>query len=219
MRFILLGPPGAGKGTQGKMLAQAYSVPHIATGAMIRTEIEQRTEFGRTVSAAISQGNFAPDAAVIRFVCARLSEPDTQRGYILDGFPRDLAQAEAFDGLRNQPLDAVIELQVEEADLIERLAGRLVCSQCGENYHVAHKPPRQAGICDLDGKALIRRADDEPGAIHHRMEVYQTATRPVLDYYSRRGLLITVDASGDALLAQKSMLAALKTLELRTSGV
>jgi len=219
VRIILLGPPGAGKGTQGKMMAQAYSVPHIATGSMIRAEIEQGTEFGRTVSAAITQGNFAPDAAVIRFVCARLAQPDAQRGYILDGFPRDLAQAESFDALRDQPLDTVVELQVAEDELIERLSGRLVCARCGENYHIAHKPPRQTGICDLDEEPLIRRSDDEPGAVHHRMEVYQTATRPLLDYYSRQGLLITVDASGDALLVQKSMLAALKTLELRTSGV
>lgn len=212
MRIILLGPPGAGKGTQGKMLALAYGVPHVATGSMIRAEIEQGTAFGRAVSAAIAEGNFAPDSAVIQFVCARLAEPDAQNGYILDGFPRDVAQAEAFDALRpgSQTLDAVVELCVEEAVLIERLSGRLVCSKCGENYHVQHRPPLQEGICDIDGAALVRRADDESAAVHHRMAVYETATRPLLAYYGGQGLLVQVDADGDPLLIQKTLLAALE---------
>ncbi len=217
MRIVLLGPPGAGKGTQGKMLALAYSVPHVATGSMIRAAIEQGTEFGQAVSAAIAEGNFAPDKAVIEFVCARLAERDAQRGYILDGFPRDVAQAEAFDALwaGRQGLDAVVELYVEEAVLIERLSGRLVCSQCGENYHVQHHPPRSPGSCDIDGAALARRADDEPAAVHHRMGVYKTATRPLLAYYGAQGLLIQVNADDEPLLIQKSLLAA---VEARKSG-
>ena len=189
----MLGPPGAGKGTQGQALAEQYGVPHISTGSLVRDHIARRTEFGRKVEAAIAAGNFVPDADILYWVNLRLIEPDAQAGYILDGFPRDVPQAEAF----HPPLDAVIDLELAEKALINRLLGRLVCPVCGTVYNVKHQPPVTPGRCDKEGAALIRRPDDEPGAVRHRLQVYQDQTAPLQDYYAKRGLLRRVKAEGD----------------------
>lgn len=201
MRLLLLGAPGSGKGTQGARLAQAYGVPHLASGDLIRDHIARGTEFGRQVEAAIRQGNFAPDADILYWMCRRLEQPDARRGYILDGFPRDLAQARAFDAETchgGRTFDAVVELKISEAALIQRLAGRLVCPRCDRVYHERLCPPRHSGVCDVDGAELVRRPDDAPEAIRRRMQIYETTTLPLHGYYESQGLLQVVDASGEA---------------------
>lgn len=172
MRLVLLGPPGAGKGTQGQALSTLYGAPHIATGDIVRDHIARQTEFGRKIKAAIAAGNFASDSDILYWVGVRLAAPDAQSGYILDGFPRDLAQAEAFTAA----IDAVIDLEIAEEALIERVSKRLV----------------------LDDKtgAMVRRPDDEPDAVRHRLEVYKARTAPLKAYYETRGLLRRVDALG-----------------------
>lgn len=194
MRLVLLGPPGAGKGTQGQVLAQVYSVPHIATGDIVRDHIARHTEFGRKVEAAIAAGNFASDADILHWVSVRLAEADTQAGYILDGFPRDVAQAEAFD----QTVNAVIDLEIAEDALIERLSGRLICPVCDTVYNVQHHPPKRLGFCDNEGATLVRRPDDEPTSVRRRLQVYRNLTAPLQAYYGRLGLLRRIDALGDA---------------------
>ena len=173
MRLVLLGPPGAGKGTQGAALAQIYGVPHVSTGDIVRDHVARQTEFGRKVEAAIAAGNFASDSDILYWVGVRLAEPDARNGYILDGFPRDVAQAEAF----TQTVDAVIDLEIAEDALVERLSKRLIRD-------------------DRTGE-LVRRPDDEPNAVRHRLEVYQDRTAPLQAYYERRGLLKRVDALGE----------------------
>ncbi len=192
MRLVLLGPPGAGKGTQGQSLSQIYHVPHVATGDIVRDHIARQTEFGRKVEAAIAAGNFVPDTDIIYWVGRRLAEPDAQAGYILDGFPRDVAQAEAFQ----QMLDSVVDLEIAEAALVDRLSGRLVCPVCGTVYNVQHYPPKLVGRCDKESAALVRRPDDEPEAVRHRLQVYKDLTAPLQAYYDRRGLLRRVNADG-----------------------
>ena len=192
MRLVLLGPPGAGKGTQGQALAAHYGIPHVATGDIVRDHIARGTPFGRKVEAAIAAGNFVSDADILYWVGQRLSLSDAQGGYVLDGFPRDVAQAEAFEAAP----DAVVALDIAEDKLIARLSGRLVCPICDTVYQVDLRPPRRAGVCDNEGAALVRRPDDEPGAVRHRLEVYHALTEPLEAYYDQRGLLRRVDASG-----------------------
>jgi adenylate kinase len=192
VRIVLLGPPGAGKGMQGQVLAKIYGVPHIATGNIIRDHIARHTEFGRKVEAAIAAGNFVSDQDIYYWVGKRLDEPDAQAGYILDGFPRDVAQAETFQ----QAIDAVVDLEIAEDALVERLAGRLVCPVCGTVYNKQHHPPKRPSVCDNEGAVLVRRPDDAPDAVRHRLQVYKDRTAPLQAYYARRGLLRRVDAMG-----------------------
>ena len=173
MRLVLLGPPGAGKGTQGQALAKLLHVRHVSTGDMVRDHVARHTDFGRRVEAAIAAGNFASDQDILYWVGVRLAEPDAQNGYILDGFPRDVAQAEAF----TQSVDAVLDLEIAEDALVERLSKRLIRD-------------------DKTGQ-MVRRPDDEPDAVRHRLEVYQERTAPLQAYYAQRGLLRRVDALGD----------------------
>ncbi len=205
MHLVLLGPPGAGKGTQGQALAQIYGVPHIATGDIVRDHITRHTEFGRKVEAAIAAGNFASDEDILYWVKRRLAEPDAQAGYILDGFPRDVAQAEAFD----QAVDAVVDLEIAESALIERLSGRLICPVCDTVYNEQQHPPKQPGICDNEGAALVRRPDDEPASVRRRLQVYRDLTAPLQAYYARFGLLRRIDALGTAEAVTKRIQAAL----------
>ena len=173
MRLVLLGPPGAGKGTQGQALATLLSVPHVSTGDIVRDHVARQTEFGRKVEAAIAAGNFASDADILYWVGVRLAEPDAGDGYILDGFPRDVAQAQAF----TQTLNAVIDLEIAEEALVARLSKRL--------------------IRDDKTGAMVRRPDDEPDAVRHRLEVYKERTAPLQAYYEQRSLLKRVDALGE----------------------
>ncbi|MBV9850547.1 MAG: adenylate kinase [Armatimonadetes bacterium] len=222
MRLVLLGPPGAGKGTQGQRLAAHYGVPHVATGDIVRDHIARRTEFGRKVEAAIAAGNFAPDADIIYWVRRRLAEPDARHGYILDGFPRDLAQAGLWDAQtrdEHAPLDAVVELVIAADELIARLSGRLICPVCDTSYHVTQRPPRTPGRCDNDGAVLVRRPDDEPEAVRRRLRIYEDVTRPLHDYYRAQGLLYPVEAGGEADSVTERIVFCLQDLKSAAVGV
>ena len=208
MHLVLLGPPGAGKGTQGQALAEIYQVPHVATGDIIRDQIARHTEFGRKVEAAIAAGNFASDQDINYRVSRRLEDPDAQAGYILDGFPRDVAQAEAF----GQTVDAVMDLKIAQDALIARLSGRMVCPACGTVYNEQHHPPKRAGICGKDGAKLVRRPDDAPDAVRHRLQVYHDLTAPLQAYYAQRGLLRRIDAVGSPEAVTERIQAALAKL-------
>ncbi|WP_165864326.1 adenylate kinase family protein [Capsulimonas corticalis] len=196
---MLLGPPGSGKGTQGQKLADQLRVPRIATGDIIRDHIARRTTFGLKIEERIAAGDFAPDEDIIHYVSLRLAEPDAAAGYVLDGFPRNLNQARLFDatGSEETPaIDVVISLEIDEASLIERTAGRLICPKCGTVYQTHLQPPKRAGRCDRDEEMLVRRPEDDPGTMPHRLDVYHMSTLPLTQYYAQQGKLRPVDASG-----------------------
>ena len=190
MRLLLLGPPGAGKGTQGQALSRRFSVPHVAAGDIIRDHIARGTPFGRGVEAQIAQGNFASDADILYWVSRRLEEPDALSGYVLDGFPRAVSQAVAFEGV----LDAVLWLNIDEAERQARLTGRLICPQCGAIYHMASLPPATRWVCDRDGTALIRRPEDDQD--EQRQRIYSEVTAPLESFYAAHNLVLSIDASG-----------------------
>jgi adenylate kinase len=199
MRVVLLGPPGAGKGTQAGRLAARWSVPQVSTGDMLREAVAKGTPLGLEARRYMEAGELVPDAVIIGLVRERLTQPDGRKGFILDGFPRTVAQAEALDRLldaEGAPLDRVVLFQLPDEDLAARLTGRRVCGNCGRNYHVAFSPPQVAGRCDACGGALAQRADDEEATVRRRLAVYARDTRPLIDYYRGRGLLTTISAAG-----------------------
>lgn len=210
MRLVLLGPPGAGKGTQGQTLSLEFGVPHVATGEIVRDHIARGTEFGRKIEAQIAAGNFASDQDILYWVGRRLAQPDAAFGFILDGFPRDRAQAEAFDA----PLDVVVDLKVNDDELIARLSGRLVCPKCETAYHLLYHRPMREGICDQDGAELVRRPDDDPEAVRNRLRIYHQVTEPLEAYYSRRHLLVPVEAHGEPSFVTQHILSALSARTL-----
>ncbi|MBI4041147.1 MAG: adenylate kinase [Deltaproteobacteria bacterium] len=192
--MILLGPPGVGKGTQAKRLVEAFHVPQISTGDMFRSAILSGTSLGKEASGYIQQGKLVPDDIVIKMVQDRLSKPDCEDGFILDGFPRTLAQAKALDEV--QTIDYVIALQVEKEKLIERLEGRRTCEQCGQMFHLFFHPPQKTGTCDKCGGHLIQRKDDQKETIEKRMNEYDKMTRPLFSYYQDKKLLRSIDGLG-----------------------
>jgi adenylate kinase len=199
MRVVLLGPPGAGKGTQARRLATRWSVPQIATGDMLREAVAHGTQLGLEARRYMDAGELVPDTVIIGLVRDRLSQPDGRKGFVLDGFPRTPAQAEALDRLleaEGTPLDRVVLFQVPEDELVTRLSGRRVCRNCGRNYHITLSPPRVAGRCDACGGELYQRTDDEEATVRRRLGVYHRDTRPLVDYYRRRGLLTTIPGTG-----------------------
>jgi adenylate kinase len=199
MRVVLLGPPGAGKGTQAARLAARWSVPQISTGDMLREAVAKRTPLGLEARRYMEAGELVPDAVIIGLVRERLTQPDGRKGFVLDGFPRTVAQAEALDQLldaEGAPLDRVVLFQISDDDLAARLTGRRVCGSCGRNYHVAFSPPRTADRCDACGGALAQRTDDEEATVRRRLTVYARDTRPLVDYYRGRGLLTTIPGAG-----------------------
>ncbi|NLC58169.1 MAG: adenylate kinase [Armatimonadetes bacterium] len=199
MRLVLLGAPGAGKGTLAKQLSTALGVVHISTGDIFREEVAAGSELGRKAKAYMDRGELVPDEVVIGMVKQRLARPDCKPGFILDGFPRTVPQAEALDAFlqaQQMPLDAVLDIEVPEEVVVRRLSGRRVCRTCGAIYHVDNKPPKQEGICDLDQGELYQREDDQPEAIRRRLRVYAEATAPLADYYRQQGLLRPVDGTG-----------------------
>ena len=196
MRIILLGPPGSGKGTQASALEARESIPHIASGDLLRANVRDHTELGRRAKPYMDRGELVPDDLILDMMAERLSEPDARQGYVLDGFPRTVAQAEALAERLEQlgaQLDAVVHLNVPEAEILRRLSGRRTCPSCNAIYHVDTMPPRRAGVCDKCGAALIQRDDERPEVVRNRLEVYAEQTQPLLDYYRQRGLLREID--------------------------
>lgn len=199
MRAIFLGPPGAGKGTQARQLAETWSVAHVATGDMLREALAQGTPLGLEARRYMDSGGLVPDEVVIGLVADRLTRPDARGGFVLDGFPRTAAQAEALDRLlaaRGLGLDRVIFLDVTRPELLRRLTGRRVCRTCGATYHLISAPPRTAGRCDACGGELYQREDDAEAAVARRLDVYQSQTAPLLAYYRSRGQLACVPGEG-----------------------
>lgn len=192
MKIILLGPPGAGKGTQAETLVNKLSVPHISTGDMFRKAIKEGTEMGLKAKAFMDQGKLVPDEVTIGIVRERLALPDCKNGFLLDGFPRTVPQAEALDEILSAmqtALDAVISIDVANEKLVERLTGRRVCKACGATYHAMFNPPMQEGICDKCDGELYQRSDDSEGTVRNRLEVYQNQTEPLIAYYTSKGIL------------------------------
>jgi adenylate kinase len=199
MRVVLLGPPGAGKGTQARRLAARWSVPQIATGDMLREAVAHGTPLGLEARRYMDAGELVPGAVMIGLVRERLAQPDGRKGFVLDGFPRTAGQAQALDRLleaEGTPLDRVVFVQLGEETLVDRLSGRRVCRSCGRNYHVTFSPPRVPGRCDGCGGELTQRTDDEDATVRRRLAVYVRDTQPLVDYYRRRGLLTTINGAG-----------------------
>lgn len=196
MNLILLGPPGAGKGTQANMLSDEFSIPQISTGEILRTAVKEGTPLGIEAKSHMDAGGLVPDEVVIGIVVERLQHEDCSNGFILDGFPRTVAQADALqDNLKalGKELDRVIALQVDTEALVERLTGRRTCKSCGRGYHVRFDPPAEEGRCDVCGGELVQRDDDREETIRKRMTVYEEQTAPLINYYRESGLLIEVD--------------------------
>jgi adenylate kinase len=199
MILILLGPPGAGKGTQAKLLVSQYGIPHVSTGDMFRDHIARNTELGQKVKAITASGQLVPDEVTNALVKDRLSRADVAPGLILDGYPRTVPQAEYLDGLlrsMGRKLDRVVSYEIAEEVVVDRISGRRSCPKCGAVYHVSQNPPRQAGICDRDGTALVQRPDDLPEKVRVRLQEYGTKTEPLKRFYREKGLLAEVEGVG-----------------------
>jgi len=196
--LIFLGPPGAGKGTQAKHIARSCGIPHLSTGDMFRDAVSRGTELGKSVQPIMERGELVPDDLVMKLVEERLSRADCARGFVFDGFPRTLAQASQLDHIlesRGFGKPLVIDFTVSEPVLLRRLSGRWTCSVGGEIYNIYDAPPKQPGICDLDGGKLVQRADDRPEVVKERLVAYERQTKPLTDYYRRQGVLEIVDGS------------------------
>ncbi len=196
MRLVFIGPPGIGKGTYASILSRKYGIPHISTGDIFREEIAKGSELGKKVKEYVEKGLLVPDEIVIEVVRQRLSQPDCAKGFILDGFPRTLKQAEALDSMTK--LDAAILFQAPVEVIIERVSGRLICPKCGAIYHIKWRPPKKPGVCDVCGTQLIRRKDDEPEVVRRRYEIYLQTFSPIIEYYRGKSILIEVNASRQA---------------------
>ncbi len=199
MRLILVGPPGAGKGTQAVNLAAHFSIPHISTGDIFRSNLKEGTELGMEAKSYMDRGELVPDEVTNKMVKDRLNKSDVDGGFLLDGFPRNVFQAEvlrAILGEKRTPLDAALELSVDNEEIIKRLAGRRTCKECQKAFHVVYEPSKQEGICDSCGGPLYQREDDREDVIARRLEVYNEQTAPIIDFYRREGLLVTIPAMG-----------------------
>jgi adenylate kinase len=197
MRVILLGPPGAGKGTQAVRVAERYSVPHVATGDILRFAVKWETEIGLRAKEYMEAGELVPDEIVLELLRLRLSEDDAQKGFILDGFPRNPAQADALESILKdigQTLDHVVSLEVADDVIVQRISSRWSCPTCGRAYN---RPPDEGGVCDRDGMTLFQRKDDRPEVVQKRLNVFHAQTKPLIEYYEMRGLLVHVDGVGE----------------------
>ncbi|CAM2907998.1 MULTISPECIES: adenylate kinase [Salinicoccus] len=200
MNIILMGLPGAGKGTQASKIIKKYPIPHISTGDMFRLAIKNGTELGKEAKSYMDKGELVPDEVTIGIVKERLSQSDAKDGFLLDGFPRTVEQAEALNGIMKElgtKIDKTIYVEVTEEELMNRLTGRRICEVCGTTYHLVFNPPKQEGVCDLDGGKLYQREDDNPETVANRLEVNIQQTTPMLDFYEDQGVLVKVDGSQD----------------------
>ncbi len=200
MRLVLLGAPGAGKGTQAKMLIEKYGIPQISTGDILRKAVADGTTLGKEAKSYMDRGELVPDRVVLGMVEERLKQDDCKKGYILDGFPRNVTQAEALDELLNDlgmSLDTALSVDVPFDDLMKRLTGRRTCKACGQMYNIYFNPPKKEGICDRCGGELFQRDDDKEETIKKRLEVYNSQTSPLIEYYKRKGILKSVNGIGD----------------------
>ena len=200
MRIVLVGPPGAGKGTQAAFLAKNLSIPHISTGDLFRANISQGTELGKQAKAYMDAGNLVPDEVTIGMAKDRMEQPDAANGFLLDGFPRNVSQAEALDEMlksEGMKLDAVLDLEVPEGEVVKRIAGRRICRKDSSHvFHVEYKQPKKEGVCDVCGGELYQREDDTEDTVRKRLEVYHSQTEPIIDYYKAQGLVVTISALG-----------------------
>jgi adenylate kinase len=199
VRLVLVGPPGAGKGTQAQYIAQARSIPAISTGDIFRANVRGGTELGLLAKRYMDAGDLVPDEVTIEMVRHRLAEDDAAKGFLLDGFPRTVPQAETLEDLLSSmasKLDVVLELVVDDDEVVQRLSGRRTCRNCGHIWHVEFDPPAEEGVCDRCGGELFQRDDDRPATIRHRLEVYADQTAPLVGFYAARGILVGIDATG-----------------------
>lgn len=198
MKIIMLGAPGAGKGTQAKRIAEAYGIPHISTGDIFRANIKEGTELGKKAKTYMDQGLLVPDELVVDLVVDRVGKDDAEKGYVLDGFPRTIPQAEALDGALaklNENVDFAIDVDVPDENIVNRMGGRRACVSCGATYHLEYAPTKKEGICDSCGSELILRDDDKPETVKKRLDVYHEQTQPLIDYYTKKGILKRVDGT------------------------
>ena len=198
MKIIMLGAPGAGKGTQAKKIAAKYEIPHISTGDIFRANIKNGTELGKKAKTYMDQGLVVPDELVVDLVVDRVNQEDCSRGYVLDGFPRTIPQAEALDkalAAQGQKMDYAIDVDVPDQNIVQRMGGRRACVGCGATYHLVYAAPKKEGICDTCGAELILRDDDKPETVEKRLGVYHEQTQPLIDYYTKAGILKTVDGT------------------------
>lgn len=200
MKIVMLGAPGAGKGTQAKMIAAKYEVPHISTGDIFRANIKNGTELGRKAKEYMDQGLLVPDELTVDLVIDRLSQEDCKKGYILDGFPRTIPQAEALDAAlakRGEKMDYAIDVDVPDENIVNRMSGRRACTGCGATYHIVHNPSGKGDVCEVCGEVLVLRDDDKPETVQKRLTVYHDQTQPLIDYYTTQGILKAVDGTQD----------------------
>lgn len=200
MKIIMLGAPGAGKGTQAKMIADKYKIPHISTGDIFRMNIKNGTDLGMEAKKYMDQGLLVPDELTVRILLDRVAKEDCRDGYVLDGFPRTIPQAEVLEDALNKlgdKIDYAVDVEVPDENIIRRMGGRRACLSCGATYHIEHVPPKKEGICDQCGQTLVLRDDDKPETVKNRLRVYQEQTQPLIDFYTERKVLRTVDGTQD----------------------
>lgn len=200
MKIIMLGAPGAGKGTQAKMIAEKYSIPHISTGDIFRANIKNGTELGKKAKSYMDKGQLVPDELTLDLIMDRFKEDDCKNGYVLDGFPRTIPQAEALDAAlkaEGEKVDFAIDVDVPDENIVKRMGGRRACVNCGATYHIVYSPTKVEGKCDKCGEELIVRDDDKPETVLSRLEVYHNQTQPLIDYYNEQGILKSVDGTVD----------------------